>query len=810
MNMQQKTERLFKMKPFQVMHRCLLVLNLLFWGVCTQAFAQTAKLQGLVSDAETREPLVGAQVVIPAVSLGALTDSVGRFLITDVPLGTYAVQVIFPGYQEQTTYQIRVEAGVNQLDLSLQPVSVDALVVKAPSFQRRSDQLVSTRTIGQELIQSNPGGNLDVLKTLQTLPGVTVPVGFRNDLIVRGGAPSENIFFLDGVEIPTLNHFATQGAGGGPVGILNAVQIQDVDFQSSGFSARYDNVLSSALDFTLKEGNRERFQTTVTVGSSEAGVTFDTPIGKKLTFIGSVRRSYLQFLFEQIGLPFLPDYWDFQGKLTWQLNERSTLRYVGVGAIDDLTKNDSANVAPEDAFQLDGLPVISQVSSAQGLVFKRLQDAGYYRVVLSRNTLENNVVTFRPFTDDQEVSSDIESRERENKLRVDVFRTLDDWQFTFGFTLQQGMYDTDNFLVLTSLADDSSLVTDTVNEQTDLTLYRAGAYGSVSRAYFDGRLRTNAGIRFDGNSFTDGGWDLWQTLSPRLSATYALTEKWAINASWGTYYKLPPLTVLGYEENNQLVNEPVDYIQSTHWVAGLEYQPAPTWTFTVEGFLKDYSHYPASIRDGISLANLGSDFGVFGNEPVASTSRGRAYGVEVFSQKRLTDRVYGLASFTWFRSEFTNPGTPTPNTFVRSSWDSEWLATFTGGYRFGQNRTWELATKLLASGPLAYTPVDVPASTEIYAFTGSAVPDYTRVNQEQVAAFFQLDVRLDKKWFFQKWSLNVFLDIVNVLDLANEGPPTFTLERNATNTAYTLPYAPLFLANNRTTRLPSIGLRAKF
>lgn len=789
------------------------LLLLLGWFLlfCEFAQAQTGTLQGRVYDAVTNEPLGGATVQVPEVQKGAYADSTGRFTIRDIPLGTYTVKANYIGYAPNELFEIRLEAGVTQLDIPLRPQydSTETIEVVTSGFNKGSQELVSTRTIGLEQIQSNPGGNQDISRAIQSLPGVTSPTTFRNDVIVRGGAPNENVFYLDGIEIPNINHFATQGSGGGPVGIINSNLLQSVTFQTSNFGAQYDNTLSSVLAFELKEGNRERFQTTFTVSATEAGLTFDTPIGNKVTALVSVRRSYLQFLFDAIGLPFLPDYWDVAGKLKWDINERNSLTYIRIGAIDDFSKNSLEDVDPEQAYVLDGLPSIVQNSYTQGVSWKHLMENGFLTLAASRSRIDNRVERFRPFTEDSIKTQDFQSLEAENKLRLNVTQRLGKWELIYGGVFQFIQVDNESELLLGIYnPQDSSITEQRVGSATDFTYFRYGVHAALSRAFFGQRLRTTLGIRSDMNSFTETGNEGWRTLSPRFSFAYALTDKFSLTGGAGIYYKLPPNTVLAYENDaGENTNDNVAYIRSTHYVAGIEYQPERSLLFSVEGFLKQYDDYPVSVRDGISLANLGGDFGVFGNENVVSTGQGRAYGVEFLAQKRLTNSLYGIASYTLYWSEFDNgEGTE----LVRSAWDNRHLISLTGGWRFGKNKTWELAARYRYLGGSPYTPYDLQASRQVYLVRGEGVLDYTRINSQETNGFNQLDLRLDKKWFFKKFSLNLFLDIQNVLNLYNEAPPQFTLERNPANTGFDPDLNPQLVEVDAQSILPSIGIRLKF
>lgn len=789
------------------------LIFIIFYCIIGNIFAQTGTLQGIVSDATTNEPLAGATVTIENTALGAVADDEGKYIIREIPQGTYSVKVAYVGYETQIRNQVMIERGVTQLNFLLQQQAqeTETIEITSSAYAKTSQNLVSVKTVGVEQIRSNPGGNFDISRVVQTLPGVSGSVGFRNDIIVRGGAPNENVFYLDGIEIPNINHFATQGSGGGPVGIINSVFIENVKFQSSAFGAKYDNTLSSVLDFEMISGNTERFQGNFLLSGTEAALTLDTPIGKKVTVLASVRRSYLQFLFRFIGLPFLPDYWDYQAKVKWEINPKTTLTYIGIGAIDRLSLNDTSRVEKDIRYLIDGLPILQQDSYTHGLILKRLTKKGYYTLALSRNSLDNRSYKY---TNNIEVDSlkvlDFNSVEAENKFRYNAVNKLGKWEIGHGAVLQYATFTNSTFSILKQINNPEKF--DTLLVGNKIGLFRYGAYGNISKAFWNNRLRTTFGIRFDMNNLTATGNNPLETLSPRIAISYTLSPKIAFNGSVGVYYKLPPYTILGFEDKIKGANNrDAKYIRSTHFVAGVEYKPTSNTIISLEGFYKLYNHYPVSIRDSINLANLGGNFGVFGNELIASVGNGRTFGLEIFAQKLLTQRLFGLASYTFYSSSFTGFD---KTKYIRSAWDNRHLISLTGGYLIGKNKSWEIAAKWRFLGGAPYTPFDIPSSINFYLITGNAVFDWNRINELETNVFSQVDIRVTKKWYFRKWSMELFLDIQNLFNNANPSNPNFTLERDPSNPNRFLQdtqgnYIPKIVGINSGNIIPSIGIRIK-
>ncbi|MGC9343207.1 MAG: carboxypeptidase-like regulatory domain-containing protein, partial [Bacteroidales bacterium] len=306
-----------RITPMTSYNKLIFSALLLFLGI--SAFAQNnGIIEGRVFNSKNNEPIPFATIAIFGTSIGSISDLDGNFLFTGVEPGYVELRVTSVGFDPYISEPILVtNARKVFIDIPMEEANVqlEEVTVKASPFRRDIESPVSLRRISLVEIEKNPGGNRDISRVIQSYPGVASTPAFRNDVIVRGGGASENRFYLDEIEIPNLNHFATQGASGGPVGIINVDFIREVDFYSGAFPANRGNALSSVIEFKQIDGNKERLKFKGSVGASDLALTVDGPIGDKTTYIASVRRSYLQFLFNLIGLPFLPTYNDYQFKI---------------------------------------------------------------------------------------------------------------------------------------------------------------------------------------------------------------------------------------------------------------------------------------------------------------------------------------------------------------------------------------------------------------------------------------------------------------------------------------------------------------
>ena len=295
-----------------------------------------------------------------------------------------------------------------------------------------------------EEIKSNPGGDFDISKVIQALPGVGGGAqggSFRNDIIIRGGGPNENVYYLDGIEIPVLNHFQTQGSSGGPQGMLNVSFIEDVKLNSSAFDARYDNALSSVFQFRQRTGNPNEFQGNVRLSATEFVLTSEGPLSKsgKTTFLASARRSYLQFLFQALDIPIRPNFWDFQTKITHQIDNKTSISFMALGAIDEFSFSTIKKETPEKLYIYNSNPLINQWNYTTGITLKRLTENGYFNLAISRNTFDNDIRKYEDnqIKDPNLVNLSLQSRETENKLRFDFNTSQNGWNLFLANTIRQ-------------------------------------------------------------------------------------------------------------------------------------------------------------------------------------------------------------------------------------------------------------------------------------------------------------------------------------------------------------------------------------
>lgn len=789
---------------------CLLTLVLSIFS----AQAQTARIYGSVTNALNNEPIPFANIIIDGTSTGTTSDIEGYYELKGLEGGIYNIKCSYLGFNPSTQTEIQLNTNKNiQLDFKMEENTqiLDEVIVNINTFNKTEESPTSLRTINASEILRSPGGSRDISKVIANFPGVSTSTSFRNDIIIRGGAPNENRFFLDGIEIPNINHFATQGSSGGPVGMLNVNFIREVDFYSGAFPANRGNALSSVMELKQIEGSFEGFSGAFTLGSSDAGLNINTKISNKSSLLLSARRSYLQLLFKALQLPFLPTYNDMQFKYTLKPNKKNQINIIGLAAIDNFSLNAAANEGidnpqkrAQNEYILNNLAINEQWNYTLGGSWKHFFSNSNILVVLSRSQLNNTAVKYRDYADiSSEKLIDYTSQEIENKSRIEYNFRHRNTKFNLGINIEDANY-LNTSESINTIGD--SIFTKTV--ETDLRFLKFGAFTQLSKSFFSDKLITSLGLRADMNTFTEGNTN--PNFSPRLSLAYNLNDEWSINSNVGKYYQLPSYTILGYGLNNNYSNQDAEYIQSKHAILGVEYKPSNYSRITVESFYKTYQNYPFSVVDSISLANLGADFGVIGNEDISSISNGRSYGVELLAQQKLSASIYGIVSVTYYKSEFEDQD----QQFIPSSWDNQLIFNMTAGKKFKRNI--EVGVKFRYAGGAPYTPIDYATSSMkgIWDINQRAVLNYNELNSLRLNNTQGLDIRMDKRWYFDKWSINAYIDIENIYNFKTQLPPEVGIDPEIGEEVYSAQdseeYTLYEIVNDSGTVLPTIGLLIEF
>lgn len=704
------------------------------------ASAVTGKIVGRVFDASTREPLISAVIMLLDSSRGTTTDENGTFELAGLVSGSYVIRATYLGYEPLLKADVMVAAGrPTELVLAMTPSAVNLaeIVVQNSYFDVQPQNAVSSQTLSSEEIRRSPGGQEDVIRAVSVLPGVVRVSAGRNDLIVRGGAPSENLYTIDDLEVPNINHFGTQGAAGGPLSFVNLDFVRDVTFSTGGFGVAYGDKLSSVMNIDLKDGRSDRLGGKATLSATQFGMNAEGPIGNG-SFLLSARRSYLDYFFRSAGFGFVPEYWDFLGKTTHRLSSRDEVSVLAIGVLDHVRFFNDTEDQRYDNSRILG--------SSQNQYFSRITWRHLFRGGVLTTAIGRTYTAFDYSQADSSLQTRFasQSREGQTSLRTDgLLRLSETTEWSFGIISSAARLTGD-----LQLTDPTTDFGDTLSMQSsswDYWGYKGAVYSQVSQRLRPS-FRVSAGVRSDYFDRIAHPWNV----APRLSARWQATQRVALSLSGGVYFQAPSYIWLTSNPDNRRLR----HLRSDQIVAGIEYLPREDTRFRVESYIKCYRNYPASLdRSYLVLANTGAGFGgseegyaSFGFDPLVSNGKGLSRGVELLLQKRFSEvRCYGIVSVAFSRTEFA----ALDGVMRRGLFDQPLIAGVSGGYK--PNDNWEFSMKFRVASGTPFTP-----------FEADGMRDASRFNTARLPVAHGLDFRADRHWNFDGWNLITYIDLQNV------------------------------------------------
>lgn len=731
--------------------------------------AQDTTGSGILSGSVTSDagtPVPSVEVCLEQPRRCVTTDDAGRFRFAQLRSGPYRVSVSADSGQS-AAQDVELRAGLESRLQLILPANRQSITVAASDSVAGEEISNSAYLVRGTDIFRSAGTLQDAARFVQTLPGVAIGSDdFRNDIIVRGGSPLENLFIVDNVEVPNINTFANFASAGGTVSILDPNMIRDVTFLTGGYPAPFGNRTSSVLQITQREGERDRIHGRANVLFSGAGALLEGPFGRgKGSWIVSARRSFLDLVTNDTGIGGVPVLYTFNAKVTYDLTPSDRIWLVNLTGLDNIRlglTEDNRSETDSDVYNYDIR--YRGRRSATGLNWQHLfgtRAVGLLGVTNSQASVDSSVrdllragipAPSTPVDSIIAASPQVfreDSGEGETTVKYDTtveLSALTRLQAGGNFKLFRIRYG-----VASPFGNDSpyssvpGLGAFALDRRLDIR--QGSAYAQAARRI--GNFNLTAGLRVDRYGY------LGETrASPRAGLRYRLTERLTWSASYGTYYQQPFFLFLAaFDENRRTLP-----FRATHYVTGLRYQWNAGLRFGVELYRKNYRDYPVA-RDipALSLANLGDTFNV--REilfPIASAGRGNSQGIE-FSAEKTGERWFGQANFGLFRTRHA----ALDGLFRPGSFDYPRVLNLIGGYRF--NPKWELGLRMNHLSGRPYTPFDIPLSIA----QRRGIYDLGRVNGLRLPDYFRLDARLDRTFYIGKRAALLFLGVQNLTGRRN-------------------------------------------
>jgi len=690
------------------------------------------RLDITLKDSLTSEPISSAKAETGNDGSFIFSDDNGLVRIELKHPGLIQLKITKMGYQNYLR-TILIENSRTNLDLSLQPSGPTTDTIDVSSLYFRKAEKINTSFVNaeNEEIRRSPGAMEDVIRYFTSSPGVSLGSDINNEIIVRGGSPVENLTLIDGLVIQNPNHYGAPGSTNGILSYINLKMVKDVDFYSGGFPPEYGDRLSSVMDIKLREGNRKKHIRDINISATGFGGFFEGPVTKSSSYLFSVRRSYYELIKEMLNTQLIPEYWDFNTKLNFNITPKERFSLIGFFATDN------AKPFKEGDYMYDTVRV--KVLSAgfnyekEGRNFKYTAVAGY-----GWNFYKVNYDDFVLDINDNEVSFSQKLDYRMNRnFSINIFTG------TRNFFSHYNVFHGDGF-------NASNYYTPNVRFDDNVTTMKISGGFNLTSKFLKERLIINAGLRVDAFQLLNNK----TAVSPRAGVTYKITPITTVSANAGIYYQAPEmLWVLVDPENRNLT-----YIRVDEIVLGFEHLFSADVKLTVEPYLKQYYNYPVSVYDP-NYIFINSGVELYPNFLDKATSSGKGYfaGLDVTLQKKNSGKgSFGTVSYSYSKSEFLAlRGDIQPAEFDYGN-----QLMMIAGYKFNNGLSLSGRFKFAKGRP--YTPYDMQRST---SYMG--IYDTDMYNKARMPDYARLDLRVDYQVNFGSTVFTTYLEVLNIFDRVN-------------------------------------------
>lgn len=729
------------------MVRFLVLVLLSFHIIVFGQSVSNGTIKGRLIDSESRYPLIGANIILKNTPSGASTNENGEFEIQNVSPGTYALVFSYIGYEQMVKTDIIVRPGrITFVEAELKPVSLNMsdVVVRASYFSEIEEQPLSAVTFSSEEIRRSPGSAGDVSRIVMNLPSLAKVNDTRNSLIVRGGSPVENAFYLDNIEIPNINHYAVQGSSDGPIGLINVDFIKDVNFYSGGFNSSYGDRLSSIMELSFREGNRDEFDMQLDMSIQSIGGSFEGPLGNNGSWLFSARRSYFDILFKLVDIngP-KPTYSDYQGKIVYNLSDKLKLSLLNILAVDYSYQSRDEGYD----FESNNFGGLDNINNTGGVNLQYL----WNRNGFSNLSIAHTYMHYKNTVAETRTGSDIlynKSTEQEIKIRNNN-------HFTMG-TSHKIDFGVDGKFLINDYSSHYFPYTDRLgNTAPELIIndnfnsFKAGAFVNYTWNPIE-QLTFLPGARLDYFNYNEN-----LNVSPRFTLMYNLNRITTLSATAGVYYQNLPLVLLGQNEQFKDLKDPMAY----HYILSFSRLLTENTKLTIEAYDKEYSNFPMNPDQPqlFILDQVYSDTYFSGYDKLIDYGKARSYGIEFILQKKLADKIYGMLSASYFRAKYQD----LTGKWQNRTYDNRVTFAAEGGYK--PDEKWEFSLRWMFAGGAPYTPFNEAASAA--AFKG--IYDLNSINTSRLPDYHSLNLRVDRRFLFSGSNLIFYLSIWNTYGREN-------------------------------------------
>ncbi len=756
----------------------LTVLFAFFIFSFTVAQTLTQTVKGKVLDAETGAPLLGANVIVLNIdpAKGTITDEDGYFRLKDIPVGRASFQFTYLGYEDFVVSEILI-GSAKEVELTINLTEalnqLDEVVLVAPTDNITPNNklaTVSARSFSVEETKRFPASVSDPGRMALSFAGVTNSDDTSNEIIIRGNAPNQLLWRIEGIEVPEPNHFSEEGYSPGNVSLISSNMLGKSDFFTGAFPATYGNALSGVFDINLRNGNNEKGEYAFQFGVLGTDLTAEGPFSKnyKGSYLINYRYSTIALLNQIVDVTpgSTPTYQDVSMKLNLPLGEKTNLSIWGIGGISDEDEDpvEEENIRSEEIFKsktyMTGL-TLSHFLQNNDKLEARVSYSGNASDFVEEGT---EISTGNTFGD-----SDIL---RNSALRLSMDYTK---KISAKTTLNTG--------VIGSLLNYDVLTTVTINGQTR-DVVREDGNGSMGQAYIQAKHRfttdfsTTFGLH---GTYFSVNKDI--AVEPRLGFEWKLNPKHSLSAGFGIHSRRMPLNQYFIRIGNNTPNTELDLMQATHFILGHDWRIIKNGHLKVEVYYQDLNK--VAIIDDPNLTGSYLN-GRFLDEALTDSGKGKNYGLEFTFEKFFSRQYYFLGTASLYDTQYR----AADGNWYDSAYNYNYTFNLVGGKEFTvgekQNNTLGLAVKTLFNGGKLATPIN----QEIFNQTGEIVLNENLRNTIELDSYFRIDASIYYRLNRPKAAHRIALDVQNTTNRLNVDQAFFNPNTGQLETSFQLELIP--------------------
>lgn len=676
----------------------------------------TQTIRGTITDLDSQTPLIGASVQIMGSDpiIGSTTNIEGEFRIESVPVGRITLKVNYVGFEEKIMPNLLLNSAkeiVLHIPLVESIEKMNEIVVTAK--QNKAEVLnemsvVSARSFSVEETQRYAGSFADPARMVSAFAGVANPGEGNNDIIVRGNSPKGILWRLEGIEIPNPNHFADEGATGGPINALNSNMLSDSDFMSGAFAPEYGNALSGVFDMKLKTGNNERREYTVGASTLGLDVTAEGPFktGYNGSYLANYRYSSLA-LIDNLGIMDfggIPKYQDVSFNIKLPIDQSNHISIFGLGGkssiADELTSDIDSEVLSKSTFRAD----MGVVGLNHNLL---INDKSFIRTSLSAAGTQ------------LEGTQDVPDNEGD-------FNTISDAMFTKSFIKINSTFNhkfnarhkLEAGVVYTKLG--YNLIDNSWNDKTEQTetILNDKDHSYTLQTFTTWKYRLNTQITFTGGAhFLQFGLNNSYSVEPRAALKWTPNSKSAFTLGFGLHSRLESMSIyLGKQSQPDgsvlTPNKDLEMSKSAHYVIGYNRALGANTHLKLETYYQYLYDVPIEDAIGSTYSQL-NETQDYSNKTLVNKGTGRNYGIELTLERYLNRGVYYMTSASLYESLYT----PKDGIERKTTFSGNYIFNILGGkeWKVGHSKKDKVVfvnTKVSLIGGNRYTPIDLAASKE--------------------------------------------------------------------------------------------------